>query len=265
MEARILRDLRQLTKLLILLEISTTTHHKLKTIADKLEITPQAVSDYLKIMGKEDLIQNIGGEYRATKKGVDFLHENFIHLKSFVDTKMNILNIIDLCGAMAKTKIKNGDKVGLFMEDGVLTAYTDKESNSKGTALQSAQIGEDVAIKGLEGMVVLKPGRVYILKLPNIKDGGTRRVPLDQAKRICKGFEKSKIAITDNVARAMVNKLELRADFEFAPELATVEALQKGLNIMFFTSNGSDVSLLSRIENINLSSEDKIDYKIFNL
>jgi len=74
---KILRDLRLITELLILLDVINNPHVKLKNIAEKLDITVQGASEYLRRMRKEGFIQNIGGEYKATKKGIEFLHTNF--------------------------------------------------------------------------------------------------------------------------------------------------------------------------------------------
>jgi len=101
-------DLRLNTKLLILLEITIVSHSKLKPIADRLGITVQGISEYIKIMQSEGLVHITGGGYKATKKGVQFLHENIRDLKEFVERTMKRLEVIDLCAAIAKTRIKEG-------------------------------------------------------------------------------------------------------------------------------------------------------------
>ncbi|UCE37917.1 MAG: winged helix-turn-helix transcriptional regulator [Thermoplasmata archaeon] len=259
---KILRDLRLSTELLILLEVIKNPHIKLKTIAEKLDITVQGASEYLRRMKKNGFIQDIGREYRATKKGIEFLHTNFSELKEFVDLKISELNIIDVCAAIAKTPIKKGDEVGLYMENGILVAYADKKSQSKGTALSNAEIGEDVAIKDLDGMVALSPGKMHIVKLPSIREGGSSSVSTEWVKKLHRERNPHKLGVVGMVSQAVVRKANLVPDFEFAPLLCAVEAVERGLSVMLFASSDQIHNVVSTIENINSTIEDKIDYEI---
>ena len=261
---KILRDLRLSTELLVLLEVINDPHVKLKTIAEKLDITVQGASEYLRRMKKEGFIQSIGGEYRATKKGIEFLHSNFSELKEFVDLKIVELNIIDVCAAIAKTQIKEGDEVGLFMENGVLTAYSGRKSKSKGMAISNADVDEDVAIKDLDGMVSLSPGEMHVVKLPSIREGGSNSVNIEGIKKLSRRFSPDKIGAMDVVSGAVLIKAGIMPDFEFATLSASIEALEKGLNVMLFASSDQIHIVVSAIEEINNNIEDKIIYEIIS-
>jgi len=76
----LLRDLRETTKLLILLELVKREHSKLKTLAERFGMTVQGISDYLKTMTTEGLVHNVGGVYKPTKEGVQFLPVSYTHL-----------------------------------------------------------------------------------------------------------------------------------------------------------------------------------------
>ena len=262
---KILRDLRLITELLILLDVINNSHVKLKNIAEKLDITVQGASEYLRRMRKEGFIQNIGGEYKATKKGIEFLHTNFSELKRFIDLKITEMNIIDVCAAIAKTPIREGDEVGLFMESGILTAYSGKKSESKGTALSNAHIEDDIAIKDLDGLVSLCPGMIHIVKLPSIRDGGSNSVSIEAVNKLFKKLSPYKIGAMDVVSMAVLKKSDIKPDFEFAPLSASIEAAEKGLNVMLFTSSDNINEVVSTIENVNSTIEDKIIYQMVNL
>jgi putative transcriptional regulator len=262
---KILRDLRLSTELLILSEVVSDPHLRLKTIAEKLDITVQGASDYLRRMKKEGFIQNLGREFRATKKGIEFLHANFSELKKFVDLKMAELNIIDVCAAIAKTPIKKGDEVGLFMKSGMLTAYSKRKSESKGIALSDANIDEDVAIKDLDGMVSLSPGKMYIVRLPSIREGGSSSVSMDGIKRLFRKISPDKTGVMDVVSQAVVKKAGINPDFEFGTLNSAVEAVEKGLDVMLFASSEEVHDIVSTIETINSTIEDKIVYQVLSL
>jgi putative transcriptional regulator len=259
---KILRDLRLSTELLILSEVIKDPNIKLKTIAEKLDITVQGSSDYLRRMKNEGFIQSIGREYRATKKGIDFLHTNFLELKSFVDAKIAELNIIDVCAAIAKTLIKEGDEVGLFMEDGLLTAYSGRKSKSKGIAASSAELNEDVAIKELDGIVTLSPGMIHVVELPSIQKGGSGAISIEGIRELHDGLRPQKVGVMDPVSMAAAKKAEIEPDFEFAPLPSAVDAAERGLSVMLLTSSDHVHNVISTIEDINTNIEDKILYEI---
>jgi putative transcriptional regulator len=261
---KVLRDLRLSTELLILSEVIKNPHFKLKNMAGKLDITVQGVSEYLKRMKSEDLIQNIAGEYRVTKKGIELLHSNFTELKEFVDSKITELNIIDVCAALAKTPVKKGDEVGLFMENGVLVAYSKKNSESHGIAQSNAKEGEDVAISDLNGIISLSPGMMHIVKLPSINEGGSNSVSVKNIKDLYQRLDPQKTGVMDVVAAAVAKKIEIKPDFEFAPLYSAIEASQKGLNVMIFASSPHISNIVSTIEEVNSQIEDKIIYQIVN-
>jgi putative transcriptional regulator len=261
---KVLRDLRLSTELLILMEIVKNPHMKMKDIAGKLDITVQGVSEYLRRMKKEGKIQNMGGEWRTSKSGIDFLHSNFSELKDFVDSKIVELNIIDICAAIAKTPIRKDDDVGLFMEDGVLCAYAGRDSRSKGIAASEAEIDEDVAIKDLDGMVSLSPGMMHIVKLPSIREGGSSSVSTKDIKKIIEKLNPRKIGVMDVVSQAVLKKTKAQVDFEFASLYSAIEAAEKGLNVMIFTTTDQMAQVVSTIEDTNSQIEDKIIYQIVN-
>ncbi len=259
---KILRDLRLSTELLILLEVIKDPHIKLKTIAEKLDITVQGASEYLRRMKNEGFIQSIGRESRATKKGIDFLHTNFSELKTFVDAKIAELDIIDVCAAIAKTPIRKGDEVGLFMENGVLTAYSGRTSKSKGIAISNAEMDEDVAIKDLDGIVTLSPGMIHIVELPSIQKGGSGSISIEGIRKLHDRLRPQKVGVMDAVSIAVVKKAKIEPDFEFAPLSSAVDAVERGLNVMLFASSDQVHNVVSTIEDINTNIEDKILYEI---
>ena len=261
---KILRDLRLSTKLLILIEITTGSYTKLQPIADKLGITIQGVSEYMRIMHSEGFIQRINGEYRASKRGVQFLHENMRELNEFVDRTMAELDIVEVCAAVAKTPINKGEKVGLFMEEGILTAYSGRPSKSVGLSMSDAEIGDDVPVKDLEGMVDLSLGKLCIVELPSIRDGGTHNVQEDEVRRVYSDFNPDKIAALDIVGHVLLSKLGITCDFEFSPTTSAVEAVHRGLNVMVVGSCDAVNEMISTINEANTVSLDKIDYELIS-
>ena len=262
---RLLREKGLATKFLILVEIASGHHSRLSPIARKLDITNQAVSEYLKKMKKEGFIQQIEGEYRATKKGIQFLHSNFLELKRFADSKMEGLDIIDVCAAIAKTDIKKGERVALFMEDGSLIARGNEKSSSTGIAMRDAVKGEDVPLKDLDGIIEHSMGKLYLVELPSAREGGSRAVSLDKIEEILMKTNPDKIGIGDIVAKSIMKKLGRKYDFEFAPIESSIEAVQRGLSVIFLGSGDKIGIAISIIQDFNSSSMDKIGYEMIDV
>jgi putative transcriptional regulator len=262
---KLLRDLKETTKLLILMEIVKARPRALQTISSKLGITVQGTSDYVRGMTEEGLVKKISGEYRATKKGVDLLESRMFELKEFVDSSIKQLEIIDTCGAIAGNDIEKDEEVGLFMEEGVLVAYAGRESPSKGLALTDSRKGEDVAVKDPSGMVSLRPGRITVLQIPSLRDGGTHKVSLSGARKALKDVEYSKMAIMDVVSRALVNTLDIEPDFDFAPLPSSFEAAQKGMDVVIIASGETVPLVISELEAENSRLEDPIQYEVKTL
>ncbi|MFQ5838810.1 MAG: hypothetical protein ACE5HJ_08540 [Thermoplasmata archaeon] len=262
---RILRDVREATKLLILLEITTHRHSRMRTIAEKMGMTVQGVSDYLKSMNVEGLVHRVGGVYTATIEGVGLLHERFKELREFVDRSYQEMRILDICSARAGEGVREGDRVGLFMEDGYLVAYPGRESSSQGRSLHSAKRGEDVAIVELEGIVDLRPGKITIVRIPGSREGGTKVIDLRKARKLIQDHVQDKVGANDVIGSVLATKLGIQTDFDFAAVAASLEAAQRGLDVLLLTSEDSAAEVISAIEAANERLEEKVPYEMVAL
>ncbi|MCI4371760.1 MAG: hypothetical protein L3J78_03840, partial [Thermoplasmata archaeon] len=110
----LLRNLRTSTRLLFLYEVTTTRHTRLRTIAERLGMTVQGASEYAHGLQKDGLLSFVSGEYRATKKGVEYLHDRFVELRAFVDRAGREMAVVETTAALAGNTMHRGDRVGLF-------------------------------------------------------------------------------------------------------------------------------------------------------
>ena len=265
---QVLRDLRSFTKLLILVELKSQPRIKLRDLAQKLEITTQGASEYLKLMIKENLIAKINGDYRLTQQGVEFLHKNMSVLKNFVDNSIKDLNIINACTAIAGENLKDGDRVGLVMENGELVAIKidkKKRAKSEGVILYSAKKGEEVAIVDLQGIVEFVYGTITIMELPSILAGGSRALDLIKVKKVISSIKYDKLVISDVIGKNLFNKLRMKPDIEFSAVPAAIEAALKGLNVLLATPTEMLANTIAFIEEKNSKMKNKVQYKVIPL
>lgn len=257
---KIFKKKGELTRFQILGEIARNEPHlRQKDIANKLGITIQAVSENIKSLVEEGYVESGGGRfrYKITKKGIERIKKEALALRNYSDEVLETMNSYkSVWPAIAEENLEPGEEVGLYMHDGTLYA-SKKKATAHAEVLSSAQTGDDVALIGLGGTIELKPGNVVILVLPTINQGGSKSSDLEKIIEVYNsGFDR--VGIMGTVSRALVDKLEIKADFEFATPQSTVAAAKRGLNILVFAVGKMKNSITRRLdeEGIQYTLED---------
>ncbi|MDO5848700.1 MAG: winged helix-turn-helix transcriptional regulator [Methanobrevibacter sp.] len=255
-----------LTHFQILSEISKQNPNlKQKDLAETLGITIQAVSENIKTLIEEGYITSKDGRspYKITQKGIDKVKKDAIVLRKYTDSVLETMNHFKtVWPAIANEKLKEGEKVGLYMDGGVL--YASKQpASATGTVLKDAEKGTDVALGGLTGLIDMEVGEAIIVTLPNIKNGGSDAADLDLIMNIYEkgtqhGGKIDKIAIVGTVSRSITNQLNLPVDIEFAAAAGTANACRKGLNVLVLSVGDMTKAFIRELE------EEKIKYNIID-
>lgn len=255
-----------LTHFQILSEISKQDPHlKQKDLAETLGITIQAVSENIKTLIEEDYITSKDGRspYKITQKGIEKVKKDAISLRKYSDSVLETMNHYKtVWPAIASEKLKEGEKVGIYMDDGIL--YAGKvDSAASGTVLKDADKGHDVALGGLTGTIEMEIGEAIIVTLPNIKDGGSDAADLELIKDIYEngtqhGGKINRVATIGTVARSIAYQLDIPVTIEFATAQATANAARKGLNVLALSVGEMTKAFIRELE------EEKIKYNIID-
>lgn len=256
----VLRDLRETTRILFLQEVTANHHTRLRTIAERLGMTVQGASDYAHQLEEDDLLVVAGGEYRPTKKGIDFLQSGLRELRAFVEQASRSTAFVETTLALAGAPIHRGDRVGLFMEDGYLMAAPGRTSGSVGIATEDAVKGEDVAVRELEGIVALAPGRITLARVPASRAASKRIAPETKGK-VLRRARDALVATMDVEGLMAARRLHLRPRIEFAPLAGTVSAAERGMDVLLLVPEGRAAEAVQVIEAANARREDKIPYE----
>ncbi|MBM4241097.1 MAG: winged helix-turn-helix transcriptional regulator [Euryarchaeota archaeon] len=241
----------ELTRFQILAEIAKQQPHlRQKDIAKKLGITVQAVSENLKSLVDDGfVVTGLGrARYKITKRGIDKVKMEATDLKKYADEVMEIMGTYkSVWPAIAEEELKSGERVWLKMENGTLYATREKRS-AYAEVLNDASKGEDVALIKLGGIIELYNGKVTIVKLPTVNQGGSRACNINRIKEIyLKGFDK--VGIMGTVSKAVADKLKIKADFEYATPYATTAAAKRGLNVLVFAVGKMTNSITKKLDN----------------
>ncbi len=246
----ILRDKSKITKMLILLEL-LRGRGKLKEIAEAIDITVQGASEYLKVLESEGLVKN----WKITPHGWEYLDSALEELGDFVHDANKIMKRKKIAEAIAGEKIKKGDRVGLFLENGYLHAYH-RESSSVGIAINDAEIGEDVGVSNLRGIVDIKFGKITAVLMPPVEEGGSRAIDIQRIRDFTKSNIGKKIGVCGVVAHVALKGLPV--DFEFSSANAAVEAAYRGFDTILFISREMMPYTLRILE------ESGVNFEVFN-
>jgi len=252
----VLRNKNLTTRFQILVEIASAGPAvQQKEIAKNLNITPQAVSDYIAQMAREGLLVAEGrARYRVTNQGVNWIIKTLRELGDYNTFVQRAITNLSTCAAIAADDLKKGQKVGLKMKDGLLFASSGKQE-AGGTAISGAKAGEDVGITGIEGIVPLEVGRVTILRVPGIQRGGSSKVNYDILKQ---RLAKSDL-VTALGLEALAALRKTGAGFQhYGAVAAAIEAAKSGLKPLVVCVDSEAADLIARLE------KERIAYQLFD-
>ncbi|MGA1872548.1 MAG: ArsR family transcriptional regulator [Thermoplasmatota archaeon] len=234
----IIRNKGNLTRLLILRELVIDTPKDQRSIADSLDITPQAISDYLRKMADEGLVDLSFKPPHATIEGVEELQRSLLQMKTFIDTTIERLDIVRSIDAVADADIEAGDPVRLFMKNGLLYCSVGEDGSSTGRADVSGSSGDLIMISDLSGVVEVPETTLYAVEVvPARSGGGSRKLSPDVVDAVSGrdlGGDGPRIAVMDLEAASLLLRSGIDYQMEM-PEPRTIRrTLDRGLDIVCF-------------------------------
>ncbi len=251
----ILRSKKESTKFQILVEIASHQPDvRQKEIANKIGITPQAVSEYIKELVLEGLLFSDGRvRYRVTKKGVEWVLERAVELKKYARYVMeDIVSHVSVATAIANENFEKGQTVSLIMDKGLLYASSGS-GDVTGITISDVKKGEDVGVTDLKGMIGLPEVNIMICKVPRIERGGSQSVDLKVLKKLSN--DKPYVAAIGVEALIALQKINVKPDILFGAKESVVEAAFHGLSSFVVSVDEEVPSLLNKLEAQGLSYE----------
>ena len=258
--AQILKSKNLATKFQILLEIAANQPNiQQKDIAPRLDITSQAVSEYVKELIKDGwLISQGRSRYRVTREGVDWILQMSRQLHSYAWFVSKVVADISTSTAIANSDLSIDQRVSLYMKDGLLFASdSTSRKGAKGITVTEAKKGQDVGIRNVEGVIKLEPAKVTIGKVPNVQDGGSRSTDLARLKS--KLNEARLVGSIGTEALVVLKQIHRKPDYLHGVTEAAIEAAHCGLPFLVVCSEDKLAILMQRLE------EENLDYDIIDL
>jgi len=251
----ILQNKNSATRFQILVEIAASGPNiQQKSIAVKLGVTPQAISDYIRQLVEEDLVVSTGrSHYRVSAKGVNWVLNVLRQLRGYASMVEQAVTNITVCAAIAECDIRQGQAVGLNMKNGLLFATSQTNGGARGIAASSVSQGEDVDVSNIEGLVELTGGKVTILQVPGIQKGGSRQVDLELLQaQVTNNQPVGAIGIEALIA---LRRVDIEPRYLYGVTEAAIEAAQCGLSFTIVCTDDAIPGLIKSLQEKSLNYE----------
>lgn len=255
----ILRNKNLATRFQILVEIANGGPNiQQRDIARKLNVTPQAISDYVARLTKEGMLTSQGrSRYKVTSKGVNWVIKALRELRSYDAFIEKAITNISISAAVADVDLAKGQRVGLEMKEGLLFATSRIGGGAVGIATSDARAGEDVGVSNIEGIVSLEVGKVTILRVPGVQSGGSRMVDIDRLKAEIAG--KNPVGGVGLEALIALKKSADQPVYAYGVSQTAIEAAKSGLSPVIVCASDYVSDLIGRLD------EESIGYEIKDL
>lgn len=250
-----MRNKNLATRLQVLAEIAKDGPHiQQRDVAKRVEVSPQAISDYIGQLVKDGLLRVDGhAKYKVTNEGVNWIIKVLKELKDYSDFIVEAVTNISVSTAIAESSLLTGQPVGLEMKNGLLVATAKIGSGARGVAFSDAQADDDVGVRDIKGIVELDAGKVTILKVPNVQRGGSRTVDMERLKNFL--AERQMIGAIGIEALVAVRKAEASMIHFFGVKEAVAESAQHGMDSVVACVEDEISGLIKRLEERNIRYE----------
>ncbi|MBC8275453.1 MAG: MarR family transcriptional regulator [Chloroflexi bacterium] len=251
----ILQNKNSATRFQILVEIATSGPNiQQKSIAAKLDVTPQAISDYIHQLMKDGLVVSTGrSQYRVSTKGVNWMLKILRELRSYTSLVERAVTNVTVCAAIAECDINLGQAVGLKMRNGLLFATSQTNGGARGIAVSSVSQGDDVDVSNIEGLVELTRGLVTILQVPSIQKGGSRQTDLELLRaQVANNQQVGAIGIE---ALISLRRVDIEPRYLYGVTEAAIEAAHCGLSFAIACTDDAIPGLIKRLQEEGLNCE----------
>lgn len=221
------------TRLQLLVELHQQRHGRLRTLAQRVGVSVQAVSGSLRQLVRDGLVATENGTWRPTPKGTDHLQGQLTDVRRFLDGAREALRIIPETVALAARAIRRNDPVGLIMKEGRLTAVPRLAARSRGRARTDAGAGDLVVVGDLEGILDLHPAPIMLVAHSERPDAAALARARRTAARLRRPHPRMVTGAHALSSVALARQLGLNVDLEYAPLEAARDAARRGVAVLY--------------------------------
>lgn len=224
-------------------------------IADSVGLTPQSVSDYLGELKSQGYVEKHGrGRYEVTKEGVNWVLSRTQELEQLVEyVDREILRGTEVESAIATGRIEEGQRVTLSMRERRLRAVPERTGPATAVAVTSAEPGQVVGVTSVDGMVEYDPGRVTIVTVPEVQNGGGNGVDSDRLAARARGH--GQVAASGLEATMTAEAAGIDPDITLGVPESVSEAAIKGIDVFVLTTPPGITDIIEQLRREDITHE----------
>ncbi|ELZ92317.1 MarR family transcriptional regulator [Haloferax volcanii] len=226
-----LEDKRTATRFRILAEIADRQPAVSQgEIAEAVGVTSQAVSEYIRDLVEDGLVEKQGrSRYRVTKEGVDWLFQEARALQRFAEhVTDDVLESVNEDAAIVTEDVAAGDTVTLSLREGLLHATPGDDGPAIGVVTTDAEAGGAASVTGFEGVIEMEAGSVRVLQVPPARLAESDAVDSDALAAACDDADIVVAAGVEAVVACRHAEVDVRT--WFAPGEVAADAAARGLD-----------------------------------
>jgi putative transcriptional regulator len=245
------------TKMQVLVEVAALQPKiRQKEVADRVGVTPQAVSEYLKELVADGWVKfNKRGQYEVSKAGIEIIIEWTNELNNYIRyITEDIVGKVTVWTAIALEDIGKHTQVALTMRDGILcvSRLHSDAAKARGTTIGDARKGDDVGVENLTGIIPMDRVHVTVAVVPRIQRGGSQAVDLEALKQV---VANKPVAVLGLEALVSVRKAGISPLIQYAAVEGVVEAAFRGLSVAVVGTDEAIPSLIAELMSRDISYE----------
>lgn len=229
----VLENKRAATRFRILVEIADRQPAVSQgEIADAVGVTSQAVSEYIRALVEEGLVEKEArSRYRVTEEGVDWLFQAATDVRRYADhVTDDVLGSVQEDAAIAAATVEEGAMVTLSVQDGLLHASPGASGPATGIATTDADEGDVVGVTGFEGVIELDPGDVSVFLVRPVRSGPLTAAVESRLADACDGA--ALVAAAGVEAVVALRRGGVKPDTTFAAGDVAADAASRGLSVV---------------------------------
>ncbi|ABS55494.1 regulatory protein, ArsR [Methanoregula boonei 6A8] len=227
-------------------------------IAEKIGMTPQAVSEYIRDLVDDGMVAVSGrSNYAVTKTGMAWVMENAATLELYLrHIRRDIIKHVSVWTAIAADDLKKGEIAGLYMKDGYLYAGKNPTS-ATATVYADARKNNDVGIFDVNGIIEHHEEIIHVCIVPRIQRGGSLNVRIDKLKKIVATVGLvAAVGVESSIALKSIGR---NPDLFFGASEGVIDAAYHGIRCAIVIVDDESANFVKRLENTPL------EYKIHDL
>ncbi len=227
-----------------------------KEVADRVGVTPQAVSEYIKELIVDGSVKcDKRGQYEVTKVGIERIIEWTNELNNYIRyISDDVVGKVSVWTAIAREDLHEGTRVCLLMRDGILYAASSVTSDSAtpatGITIGSACKGDDVGVEHLRGIIPMDRAHVTIGVVPRIQRGGSAAVDIELLKRVAAD---KPVAVLGLEALVSTRKADLTPFIQYGAVEGVTEAAFRGVSTVVVAVDELVPPLIARLISHDIS------------